>query len=150
MNIIWKNGLIMFGIVFLFSSILGNLLYMNPLVAGIYERMAGHPGIKPWQEFGTIANFVLLNIAAGVFLNILYVILFSIMRGQLPNSWLAAGLIFGMLVILVKAAPEGWNQYLNINYPAELILAQLINSSIGIIATGIVLSLAWTRWPVIR
>ena len=95
-------------------------------------------------------NFVMLNIAAGVFLNVLYVILFSIMRGRLPNSWPAAGLLFGVLVILVKAAPEAWNQYLNINYPVQLILTQLTNSSIGIIATGIVLSLAWTRWPVIR
>jgi hypothetical protein len=150
MNVFWKNGLIVFVIVFLFSSTLGNLLYLNPLVAGIYGEMAGHPGIKPWQEFGTLTNFILLDLAAGVILNALYVVLFSIMRGRLPDSRLAAGLLFGVLVILVKAAPEAWNQYLNINYPVQLILTQLVNASIGILATGVILSLAWARWPVIR
>jgi uncharacterized membrane protein len=147
MNVIWKNGLVLFGVVFIFDAILGNLLYMNPLVAGIYATMVDHPGIKPWQEFGTIANFIALNMIAGIIINFLYVILFSMMRDRLPKSWLMAGMLFGVLVILLKAAPEAWNQYLNINYPIQLVLTQLVNSSIAILATGIILSLAWMRWP---
>lgn len=150
MNVIWKNGLILFGVVFVFDSILGNLLYMNPLVASLYANMIDHPGIKPWQEFGTITNFVTLNMLAGIIISFLYVIVFSLVRDRLPNSWLKAGIIFGFLVIMLKAAPEAWNQYLNINYPIQLILTQLVNSSIGILATGIILSLAWMRWPAIR
>lgn len=150
MTVIWKNGVILFGVVFVFGAILGNLLYMNPLVAGLYAKMAGHPGIKPWQEFGTITNFVMLNMLAGVIINFLYVISFSLVRGRLPDSWLTAGILFGLLIILLKAAPEAWNQYLNINYPIQLVLTQFMNSSIGILATGVVLSLAWTRWPAIR
>jgi hypothetical protein len=150
MNVNWKNGLVVLGIVFLFGAVLGNLLYMNPLVAGWYQSMSGHPGIKPWQEFGSLENFILMDMAAGFLLTILYIILFSLLRARLPASRLGAGILFGLLVILLKAAPEAWNQYLNINYPVSLVLAQLANSCIGLIATGIVLSLAWTRWPVLR
>lgn len=149
MNIKTGNALVLIGIVFLAGAVIGNLLYMNPFVANLYAQRAGHPGLKPWQEFGSLQAFIMMNMAAGVFLSILYVILFSLIRDRLPSSAFAAGLIFGLLVILVKAAPEAWNQYLNINYPPELILTQLVNSVIGILAMTVILSFAWLKWPAV-
>jgi hypothetical protein len=142
------HAIILFAIVFLADAVIGNLLYMNPLVSGLYAAHAGHPGMKQWQTFGPLFNFIMMNMLAGLVLSAVYVVLFSLVRNSLPPSSILSGLAFGVLVILVKAAPEAWNQYLNINYPVKLILMQLINSSLSILLTGVILGLAWRKWPV--
>lgn len=37
--------------------------------------------------------------------------------------------------------------YLYINYPKVLIVTQLVNSSIGLIMVGVIISFAWLKWP---
>ena len=67
----------------------------------------------------------------------------SMTRGEaMTIIWKNGLILFG--VVFVFSAVLG-----NL-YPVRLVLTQLINSSIGILATGLILSLAWTRWPVIR
>ena len=149
MNTNWGNAVIVFTILFVSSAVLGNVLYRNSFVASLYARMAEHPGLKPWQAFGSMNAFLMLTMASGVVLSILYIALFALMRGALPASPLLAGLSFGAIVILIKAAPEAWNQYLNINYPPVLILTQLANSAIALLVTGLLLAYSWEKWPTI-
>ena len=83
----------------------------------------------------------------GLALSALYALVFALMRGSLPGNPLLAGLCFSGMAIALKAAPEAFNQYMNINYPRSLIAAQLSNSSISLLISGIALGLLSEALP---
>lgn len=132
----WKA--VVWGLVILcINMAIGNLLYMNPVVAGMFKAFEGNPTMKTTADFGGIGPYVGLNMLAGVFVVTVYLVLYLCVYPVLPGNWIAKGLVFGALIVLVKAVPEAFNQFMLFRYPIRLILVQLVNSTIATVAFGV-------------
>lgn len=46
----------------------------------------------------------------------------------LPGKEWIKGLVFGLIIGIIKSVPEAFNQFMTINYPAPLIMEQLFNT----------------------
>lgn len=142
------NGLLQFVILFAVNAVMGNLLYRNRRVTELYGRFSGHGAVKEASAFGSIGRYVAWNMAIGVALCVVYLLIFSFLLLSAPP--VTAGAVFAVLLILVKPLPEAANQYLNTTYPPRLIVVQLVNSIVTIVLSGGTLTLL-ARWvPVWR
>lgn len=146
----YKNAIVWGVVVLVVQMVIGNLLYMNPLVSGIFERYKGHPSIKPMDAFGGMGNWILLNLLFSVVLVVLFIALYLLIYRSLPGSGWQKGLSFGLILGVIKAAPEAFNQWMLFTYPTSLIIVQLANSIIGLMIFGIVLSLVYKKFRVVR
>ena len=64
---------VLWGIVVLvIDMVVGNLLYMNPLVSGTYAQYADHPSTKPMEAFGGLGVWLGLTMGFGIFLEELH------------------------------------------------------------------------------
>ncbi len=143
-----KNAFIGMIIVMLVSMIIGNILYLNPLVAGIYKKHANHPSVKNMNEFGGIINWILLTLLFGIFYDVLIIGIYILFYESIPKEKWQKGLIYGTIIAFIKAVPEAFNQYMIFNYPTILILIQLFNTMIGIILSGIILAVVFDKLKV--
>jgi len=64
----YKKAILWGIVVYVIDSIFSNLLYMNPLVSGIFNQYSGHPSMKPIETFRGLANWLLLTMLFGTFL----------------------------------------------------------------------------------
>ena len=93
------------------------------------------------EYFGGLGNWLLLTFIFGFFLTIFFIILYIILYKCLPgNNWLKKGLFFGIIIAIIKAVPEAFNQWMIFIYPNILILIQLFNTVLGLILFGIYLA----------
>lgn len=129
----------------LISMIIGNLLYLNPLVAGIYNQYANHPSVKNMNEFGGVVNWILLTLLFGIFYDIVIICIYILFYESIPREKWQKGLVYGAIIAFIKAVPEAFNQYMIFNYPSILILIQLFNTMIGIILFGITLAVIFEK-----
>lgn len=137
---------ILYGLVVLIIDMLiGNLLYMNPYVSGVFESYKGHPSIKPIESFGGIGNYITLTMIFGIILFIFLVVLYLVLYNSLPGKGWIKGLSFGIMVGFLKAVPEAFNQFMNINYPVDLIYIQLFNTFFGLILFGLYLDFIFRK-----
>ena len=67
MKINYKKALLAGIVIFLIDMIIGNILWMNPYVAGIFEKFKGHASIKSMDAFGGLGNWLLLTFIFGLF-----------------------------------------------------------------------------------
>lgn len=58
--ILWSTVLI------IIQMVLGNLLYMNPIVASINKQFEGHPSIKSFDFVGGLGNWIILTMVFGI------------------------------------------------------------------------------------
>jgi len=117
----------------------GNVLYMNPLIAGYYEKYAEHPSMKSFDFIGGINNWILTNMLFGLFFMSFLVFMFSIIYSSLPGKGVTKGLFYGLFIATIKSVPESFNMWMLIDYPNSLILIQFINSFINITLFGLFL-----------
>ncbi len=134
--IVWK-AVVWGAVILVIDMIIGNLLYMNPVTAGIYKAYEGNPVMKTVDDFGGIGWYVGLNMGAGVFIVIVYLLLYLAVYSVLPENKIAAGLIFGAAIVLVKVLPKAFNQFMLFHYPVKLIVTQAVNSSISSMLFGL-------------
>ena len=146
-----KKKAFIWGLVaYLINMVVGNLLYMNPIVMELYGQYGDHPSIKPMSAFGGMANWLITNSLFSTVFMTAVIILFIVLYQSLPGKGWIKGLSFGFIIILIKAIPEAFNQFMLFVYPIELILIQLINSSISIPIFLIVLALFYSKFKVIE
>jgi hypothetical protein len=136
--------------VYLMNMIIGNVLWLNPLVSGIFGQYAGHPSMKPMEYFGGTGNWVLLNAAFGTLLQLFFIIAYVILYTSLPGKGWRKGVSFGMMLFLLKAVPEAFNQWMIFTYPSILIVIQLINSFIDLLFFSILLAALFEKFNVIE
>ncbi len=137
-------------VVLLIDMVVGNLLYMNPLVSGIYAQYEGHPSTKPMEAFGGLGNWLALTMTFSIFLVAVFIALYLTLYDELPGQGWRKGLFYGLMLGVVKAVPEAFNQWMLFDYPTILIMLQLINTLIGLMIFGTVLAVIFKRAGVIR
>ena len=146
----YKKAVIWGVVVLVIHMVVGNLLYMNPIVSGIYKQYEGHPSTKSFDYFGGIANYLLLTAVFSIFLIVIFIILYLLLYKSIPGKNWKKGLSFGLIISLIKAVPEGFNQWMLFNYPTILIITQLINTVIGLLIFGIILAAIFEKFDVIK
>lgn len=146
----YKKAILWGIVVYIIDAIFGNLLYMNPLVSGIFNQYGGHPSMKPMEAFGGLANWLLLTMLFGTFLIIMFIALYLMLYKGLPGKGWKKGLFFGLMIGFIKAVPEAFNQWMIFEYPNILILLQLINTLVGLIFFGILLGFIFDKFKVIK
>lgn len=132
------------------DMMIGNLLYLNPLVSGIFGHFEGHPSIRTMEYFGGMENFILLQAAFGVFISAAYIALYLLLFESIPGTGWKKGLSFGLLLGIVKVVPEAFNQWMLFNYPAILIETQLVNSFISLLIFSLLMSVIFSKFNVVR
>ncbi|MGD2033600.1 MAG: hypothetical protein PVF73_00985 [Bacteroidales bacterium] len=145
-----KKACLWGAIVLIIDMITGNLLYMNPAVMKIFQEFEGHPTIKPMEAFGGMSNWILLNASFSIIFIIILISLFVKLYESLPGNGWIKGLSFGLIVGIIKAVPEAFNQFMLFNYPTPLIIVQLVNTLLGLIIFGTLLGFFFTRFKVIE
>jgi predicted cobalt transporter CbtA len=131
--------------------IIGNMLWMNPLAMNISARYEDHPATKSMDYFGGTSHWIMLNTLFGVGLMALFVALYVLFYPRLPgsNTW-QKGLFFGLLLGLIKAVPEAFNQWMLFDYPVAMIGLQLVNSLLSLAIFGIALALILKRFKALE
>ena len=141
MKINYKKAFLAGLITFLIDMIISNILWMNPYIAGTFKKFEGHASIKSMEYFGGLGNWLLLTFTFGFCLTAFFIILYIILYKGIPgNNWIKKGLFFGIMIAIIKAVPEAFNQWMIFVYPNILIILQLLNTIIGLILFGIYLA----------
>lgn len=137
-------------IIIVIQMIIGNIFYMNPIVAEINKRFEGHCSIKTFDFVGGLGNWILLTMIFGILLMIFWILLFKYCYPCLPGKGWLKGLVFGLIIGIIKSVPEAFNQWMTINYPTPLILIQLVNTFLGLVIFGALLGFFFTKFKVIE
>ncbi len=144
-----KKAFLWGSVLIIIDMIVGNVLYMNPIVAGINKQFEGHPSIKSFAFLGGIGNWIMLTMVFGILLMIFWIFLYKLFYLSLPGKGWTKGLCFGIIIGFIKSVPEAFNQWMVINYPTPLILVQLFNTFIGIVIFGALLGFFFSKFKVI-
>lgn len=131
------------------SLLLSTLLWMNPGIAEFYQSYHGHPGVKPMDFVGGVGNWVGLNYAFGILYSALTMTIFVFLNKRVQGRGWIKGLVFGVLLWALKAAPEAFNQWMLTPYPEPLILVQLANSFGGLVFTYFIFGLLLDKFKVL-
>ena len=146
-----KKRAFVFGfLVLIIYMIIGNLLYMNPLVMNVFEAYQGHPSAKPMEFFGGQGNWIMLNSLFSIILTSIHIVLFLIIYKGLPGNKWSKGIFFGVMVGLVSSVPEAFNQWMIFDYPNILILIPLVNNIISYILLGLLMTYFFNKFKVLN
>jgi hypothetical protein len=146
----YKKAVFWGTVVLIIDMVVGNMLWLNPIVTGISRLYEGHPSTKSMDYFGGVGNWILLTMLFGVFLVIAFIALYLVLYKSLPGTGWRRGLFFGLMLSVIKAVPEAFNQWMLFDYPAAMIVMQLINTLLGLTIFGIVLSVIFERFNVVE
>jgi len=141
----WKKIILSGLIAGLAAFLVGNILYMNPFVAGAYADQ-GNTCSKSMDLFGGLGNWLLLMFAGGFVSTIFVAVLYSYTETgiKLKPVW-KKGLLFGFLLWLVSTLSTSYDTWLLHSYPDMLIIIETFNGLIGGLVTGVVLAIAYER-----
>jgi hypothetical protein len=119
--------------------ILIGILYMNPLVDGMYKKaQEANPSVR----IRTSASNYLTKQFIGTQVEIWIITAsYFYLRQYLPFTALEAGLILGLIFGGIRIYERFWNTYIQTNYPAPLLVIEFINGMIGTFIITIGLSL---------
>ena len=141
------GGVVISGLVAgLAAFLVGNVLYMNPIVSGIYSKYSNYPCSKPMDYFGGLGNWLILMLAGGLISTVFLAILYSYTEKGLgiKSTW-KKGLFFGVLLWLVYKVPTSYYTWLLYSYPDILNIIETFNGLIGSIVAGVVLAIVYER-----
>ena len=81
----YKKALLWGAVVWLIQMMVGNLLWMNPIVAEINQIYIGHPTMKSFDFLGGMTNWILVTLLFGTVFTIICIILFLVLYKSLPG-----------------------------------------------------------------
>lgn len=108
--------------------VIGGGLYMNPIVAKIYKDAEKSPGLKKWSNLPRYVGFQFLGILLQC---LLWAFVFVFMKPILPEEILLSGLVFGLVLFVVKIIPRAYDMWIQTTYPNNLLFIEFINGTIG-------------------
>lgn len=117
--------------------IVGSVLYLNPFVAKIYKNAEGSPALKRWPS---IPKYIALQYAGILVQCLLWAFVFALIKSVLPGGVLMKGLVFGLILIVVKIFPRFFDMWIQSTYPNKLLAVEFVNGTIGSIVIGAVFS----------
>lgn len=129
------------------AFLVGNILYMNPLVSGIYSQYSGYSCSKPMDSFGGIVPWLLLMMAGGLVSAVFTAFLYAYTEKgiNIKPVW-KKGLLFGFLLWLVTKLPTSYYTWLMYTYPNTLNAVETFNGLVGGLVAGVVLAYLYDKW----
>ena len=113
------------------------ILYMNPVVARLYNKAQEAPALRTWQN----QKEYLIKMFAGTQIEVfLFTGAYLYLRHLFaqPASFRTA-LIIACILSAIRVYPRFWNMLIQTTYPVNLLIVEFINGTIGMFV--IVLSL---------
>ncbi|MBU2028536.1 hypothetical protein KJ761_01435 [Patescibacteria group bacterium] len=101
--------------------LVGGVLYMNPLVAKIYQQYADHPSMKKWPTHGQYFTGVFF---VSGFIPILLITMAYAYIGPLNF------IILGLILSGVRIIPRLCDMWMQTSYPNRLLQIELVNGVI--------------------
>jgi len=113
------------------------ILYLNPVVAGVYNNYEGHPGVKNWGDspnylaymYGLILVQCLL--AAGAY---------SILKPAFTGDVTSNGLKYGLILVAVRIIPRLFDMWVQSTHPNTLLAIEVANGAIGSFVIALVIA----------
>ena len=153
-KIIQVNGpkaLVFGALAILFQMGFFYIIWMNPFVNEISIEFSNHPSVKPYEYFGGIDNWMRLRTVYLVLMLAIMIKVFLMFYTNLPGSnYWKKGISFGLFLSIVKSIPEAFSTWTLIVYPNELIILQLVNGIIGYVFFGVMISVLYHYFSVIK
>jgi hypothetical protein len=115
--------------------IVGGALYMNPIIDKFYKDAEDSPALKKWDS---TPKYVGLQFVGMLIQCLLWAFVFSFIKPVLPEVPVFAGLIFGVILVVIKIFPRFYDMWIQTYYPGKLLAIEFINGSIGCFLIGIV------------
>lgn len=137
-------------VVIALDMVVGNLLYMNPWVSGLYAQYKDHPSTKSMDYFGGMGNWLALTFLFGILFTVLVIWLYLLLYPSLPGRGWQRGLFYGLMIGIIKAVPEAFNQWMIFDYPTVLIVTQLTNTMLGLTIFGLFLAVVFEKFGVMK
>nr|QBM01358.1 hypothetical protein [uncultured archaeon] len=128
------------------AFIVGSLLYMNPLVSGVYAQYSNYPCSKPMDVFGGLINWLFLMLIGGVVSAVFMAFLYAFTEKgiDIKPAW-KKGLLFGFLLFLVNKLPTSYYSWLMYTYPNVLNVIETFNGLIGGLVGGVTLAVVYAK-----
>lgn len=110
-------------------------LYGNPPVKKIYEDAEDSPALKTWESK---PKYIFMQYVGMLIQCLLWAFVFAFIKPVLPAAPLCAGLVFGLIIMVMKIFPRLFDMWIQTYYPGKLLATEFINGSIGGFLVGIV------------
>jgi H+/gluconate symporter-like permease len=121
------------------SFIVAGALYMNPIVAKIYESFRKSDGFKSWtnkkEYIGKMYLFGML------IPSILFTVVYQYIKEVLPGGIIPNALVFGVILVAVRIIPRWADMFMQTTYPNKLLKIELLNGTIISFVMAFVLAL---------
>lgn len=128
------------------AFIVGNILYMNPLVSDIYSQYSSPPCSKPMDSFGGLGIWLSLMLLGGLASTVFLAVLYSYTeKGIAIKPIWKKGLFFGFLLWFITKVPASYYGWLMYTYPDILNLIETINGLVGGLVAGVVLAIVYEK-----
>ncbi|MFH1260056.1 MAG: DUF1761 family protein [Elusimicrobiota bacterium] len=115
----------------------GSALYLNPLVARIYKNAENSPGLKRWSN---IPKYIALQYVGIAVQCLLWAFVFALVKPALPEKLMIRGLLFGLILLLLKIVPRFIDMWIQSTYPNKLLFVEFVNGTIGSFIIGVALA----------
>ena len=108
--------------------IAGSALYMNPYIAGIYNKYKDHRSMKKWptrgKYLGSMYGFILVQC-------LIFAFVYAFVAPVFPEGLLLQTIYFGLILTGIKIVPRALDMFMQTCYPNKLLLIEFINGTIG-------------------
>lgn len=109
--------------------VVAGILYMNPVVAGIYQRLGTSPVVRQWSDTRTwLLNTFLYAVLVQC---LIFAFVYAFVRPALPGGVVPAAVSFGLILVAVKIIPRFLDMWMQSSYPPTLLGIEFINGTIG-------------------
>jgi len=115
--------------------IVGGALYMNPFVAGIYKKAEDSPALRKWPSVRRYISLQYIGILAQC---LLWAFVYASIKPALPERFLIRGILFGLILVVIKIFPRLFDMWIQSTYPNKLLAVEFVNGTIGSFVIGIV------------
>lgn len=115
--------------------IVGGALYMNPFIARVYKNAESSPALKKWPSVPKYIGIQYVGILAQC---LLWASVFALIKSVFPEEVLIKGLLFGLILVVVKIFPRFFDMWIQSTYPNKLLAVEFINGTIGSFIIGLV------------
>jgi len=117
--------------------IVGGALYMNPFIAKIYKGAENSPALKKWPS---VPKYISLQYVGILVQCLLWAFVFALVKPVLPEEVLIKGLVFGLILVVVKIFPRFYDMWIQSTYPNRLLAIEFVNGIIGSFVIGLTLA----------
>ena len=149
-NINKKRFFLWGAIVLVVELVIGNLLYFIPIVSNIYKRYEGHPSTKTMDYFGGLNNWLFINMVFSIVFIVIMLCFWLLIYKRLPSNIFGSGILFGLILWVIKALPEAFNQWMLFIYPTQLIITQLVVTLVSLLIFGLSTSFFFKKMKVAK